>query len=382
EKDKQKLINAETLTRKFIQFLYKRTDLKPKVNSKYFYESLLFALLNINTNIYATMDSVMKNLVEYLNKRKTKLKLSDEDIQTILHAYRKFDIEEGKFDRKTFISTSLREEIAIGYALPYIEGIPEEGTVRGYNPEYDTTGKPKHRHGGMIEIILFPASEYAEECQKTGRMSKVEDGFKFVPPTIVDDNLIPKFIDLHFSRYSGLLRPDSRIVEQFEANFLNTVDGKYIVASFPVYYPNFSKAYNEQYFLETYGLKRTQYEAIKAKLATGIQKDYNEAITILSDALKEYYKQKLETFVNSIMDSYEINGKKVQLFRTLPKINETGEIDITRAIRSCTIHQRFGKKEQEKSLKGQDGTLKTCIAINTSPKKEGSYFGIPQNRAR
>ncbi|MDD2839616.1 MAG: hypothetical protein PHY80_00610, partial [Rickettsiales bacterium] len=87
EKDKQKLINAETLTRKFIQFLYKRTDLKTKVNSKYFYESLLFALLNINTNIYATMDSVIKNLVEYLNKRKTKLKLSDEDIQTILHAY-------------------------------------------------------------------------------------------------------------------------------------------------------------------------------------------------------------------------------------------------------------------------------------------------------
>ncbi len=380
EEDKQKLIDAETRTRKLIQFLYKKTDLKTKVNSRYFYESLLFALLNINTNIYATMDSVMKNLTEYLNKRKVKLGLTNEDIQTISQAYVKFTNEERKFDRKAFISTTLREEIAIGYALPYTEGSGESETVKGYNPEYGTTGKPKHRHGGMVEVILFPASEYIEECKKTGKMTKDGNTFKFVSPTFTDADPTLKFVDLHYSRYCGLLRPDSRIVEQFEANFLNTIDGKYVVASFPVYYPNFSKEYDLKYFSRTYGLSKAEYDTIKGKLATGTKKDYNEAMTILSDVLKKHYKILLETFVTTIMNNYEADGKKVQLFRTLPKINEAGEITSEKSLRSCTIHQRFTKKEQDKSIMEQDRTLKTCIAINTSPKKAGSYFGIPKTR--
>ena len=369
EEEQRELETAKTHTANFIDFLYKRTDLKTKVNSKYLYESLLFAILNANTNNYAKMDSIMEKLVLSLKKYQKKLKLTDKDIRTILDAYIDFGTEKRVFDRKSFISTSLRAEIGIGYTLPYIE----EENVKGFDPEYDKTGKPKHRHGGIVEVIFVPANEYVEETKKTGRMIQNDDNtFKFVEPKNVDINTRLQFVDLHYARHIGLMRPDIRILEQFEANFMNTIDGKYVVASFPIYYPNFGKKYKPEY-KTNYGLDEKTFKNIKEKLASGEKENYNQAIIDLSEILKKHYTELLEKFVSNIINNYEHDGQKTSLFRVLPKIKD-GEISTTRAARSCTIDRRYEVKSEKKNIMQQNEKLKTFIALNTAK----CTFGIPR----
>ena len=275
DEENKKLQNSAIFTNAFIDFLYKNTHLSTKVNSKYIYNNLFFALLNTNTNSFKEIDDVLSRLTSFLETNKKKLKLNDKKIKIIKNAFKNFTNSKD-FSRTFFISTSLREETAVEYAMPTIN----ENGIIGFNPGYDIHGKPKHRNAGMVEIILYPATKYKKQCNK-------------IIYKKINRKTIPEFIDLHFAREQKLLNPGTRIQEQFEATFLNRIRGKYIVTSFPIYFPNFKKQYDKKYFKEAYGINKKTYDEIKNLFS---QNKNIDAMNIIINKLVKTYSIFLNKF--------------------------------------------------------------------------------------
>lgn len=322
--------------------------LSTKVNSKYIYNNLFFALLNTNTNSFKEIDDVLSRLTSFLETNKKKLKLNDKKIKIIKNAFKNFTNSKD-FSRTFFISTLLREEEAVKYAMPIIN----ENGIISFNPGYDIHGKPKHRNAGIIEIILYPATKYKKQCDKIISEEK-------------NNKMIPEFVDLHFARERKLLNLDTRIQEQFEATFLNRIDGKYIIASFPIYFPNFKKQYDKKYFEEAYGINKKTYDKIKNLFS---QNKNIDAMKIIVRKLLDTYSKKLNKLTNGIIS----NNGKPKSNRYLPKIDDNRLIKIEKSQTSCTIRNRFTTKyKQNKALNEQNNNLnKAIISLNLSEKMWG-----------
>jgi hypothetical protein len=375
----QLLLNEEPRTKKFLEFLYNRTDLKPKINSGYVYGSLLLALVQINTNLYTKVDNYVDELRYFLNKNKRKFRITDDESQTLLDAFRVFNDEDQDIqrpDRKTIISTSVRSKVGIQYALPYIEG--EE--IEGFDPQYDETGKPKHRHGGEVEILFIPEGTYIAETNKIGKLSDTADRKHIYEKE--EEEVLPEFTDLHLNRTRRILQPDIRIVEQFEVAFFNKIDGKYLIDTFPVYYPNFSKDFDPNYHPLQYGIKTAEkFNDLKGKLTSA--DSYITGIQDLTDTLQSHYETKVGEMLNNILNSRE--GQVLSV--GTPMVGADGKIKMQRYLRDTTIHSRFDRVDEPKYEKKEHDNLGANISINTSParnpkpltvsaatKKSGTYL--------
>ena len=349
DENNKTLQNSANLTDAFIDFLYKNTHLSTKVNSKYIYNNLFFALLNTNTNSFSKMDDILSQLTSFLETNKKKLKLNDKKIKIIKNAFKDFTNSKD-FSRTFFISTSLREETAIKYAMPIID----KNQIIGFNPDYDAYGKPKHRNAGMVEIILYSATKYKKQCDK-------------ITYKKINRKTIPEFIDLYFVREQKLLNLDTRIQEQFEATFLNRINGKYIVASFPIYFPNFKKQYDKKYFEETYGINKKTYDEIKNLFS---QNKNIDAMNIIINKLVKTYSKKLNNLTNDIIN----NNGKPKSSKYLPKIDDNMLIKMEKSQKSCTINNRHvNKHKQNKTVNKQNKNLnnnlnKAIILLNLSKK--------------
>lgn len=163
-----------------------------------------------------------------------------------------------------------------------------------------------------------------------------------------------------------MLNLDIRIQEQFEATFLNRIDGKYIVASFPIYFPNFKKQYDKRYFEETYGINKKTYNEVKKLFS---QNKNIDAMNIIINKLVETYSKKLRRLTNGIIS----NNGKPKSNRYLPKIDDNRLIKLEKSQTSCTIHNRFTTKyKQNKALNEQNNNLnKAIISLNLSEKRWG-----------
>ncbi len=357
DEENKKLHYSIRFTNAFIQFLYNNTNLSTKVNSKYFYKNLLFALLNSNTNIFSKMDYLLNQLKTFLETHRQEIGLNDKDIGAIQNAYKNFT-ETTEFSRTFFISTSLREETAIKYAMPFIK----DNSLVGFNPEYNKNGKPKHRNAGIVEIILYPATKYKQEVEKMHQ---------------TNEKNFPQFIDLHLAKMQGILRPNTRIEEQFEATFLNKIDGKYLVASFPIYFPNFSKEYNKEYFENLYGINKKTYQEIKKLFSTEQKNNYSEAMKKIIESLTKKYTSKLKELSNKIIQQ---NGK-INSHRFLPKIDQDIKVKLEKSQNSCTIKNRFTKQAKDNGVDNKHPRSQknfiTLISLNTS--KTEKYWGFSRN---
>lgn len=359
------------LTKRFMDFLYKRTDLKPKINSKYVYQSLLFAFSQINTDIYEKVGLLADKIVLYLRGNQKKLKISREEITIINKAFVDFEGENEalKPQKIMFVSTSFREKIGVQYALwNFDEPEVRDEAYKPFDPEYDRNGKPQHRHGGEVDIIAVPLSVYLEEMAKLGSISRnVQVGNL---PTYQGQvgNVAPKFVDILVSKIRGTLNPDTRIVEQSELAFLNKVDREYVLDSFPIYYPNFDREYDERYFQNYYGLDRKSFNDIKKGFASEDKNERAKTLKELKNILQEHFIGRIEEAVQKITShSVAENGDIVHAISVLPKIESEGNIaDNPVAIRRSTIADRkprgFVEREEKKYANG----LGANISINTS----------------
>lgn len=361
QENKQLLLDEEMRTKKFLEFIYDRTDLKPKINSGYVYGSLLLALVQINTNLYTKVDDYVDELRKFLNEKKQKFGITDEEAKTLVDAFKIFNDEEQNIqrpDRKTIISTSVRDKVGIQYALPYIEN----EKVKGFDPKYDNLGKPKHRHGGEVEILFIPQSVYVAETNKIGKMSHEADSKHIYEKE--EGEVLPEFTDLHLNRTRRLIQPDTRIMEQFEVAFFNKVDGKYFIDTFPVYYPNFSKDFDANYHPLQYGIKTAEeFNGLKAKLIS--EDSYISGITDLTKILQGHYESKVGKMVYNILNSRE--GQV--LSAGTPMVDANGEVKTQRYLRDATIHSRFDQVKEPEYEKRRHDDLGANIAINTSPSK-------------
>ncbi len=358
--DEQLLLDQSPKTKNFLEFLYNRTDLKPKINSDYVYGSLLLALIQINTNLYTKVDSYIDELIEFLNKKKVKFRITDEEIETLINAFREFNDEEIDLrpDKKTIISTSVRDKIGVQYALPYIE----DQVVKGFDPEYDNSGAPKYRHGGEVEILFVPQDIYIEEVSKIGVMSS-EDGSRHVYKK-GEGVTLPEFTDLHFNRTRRILNPDTRIVEQFEVAFFNKIDGKYLIETFPIYYPNFSKDFDINYHPSQYGIKTAkEFNKLKAKLVS--QDSYVEGIEDLTATLQSHYENMVNNMLSNILQGQKKRGISV----VTPMVGDNGEITMRKHLRRATVHSRFDNSQEPQYEKKKHEDMKANISVNTSPSK-------------
>jgi len=371
QEDQQRLLDESPKTKNFLEFLYNRTDLKPKINSGYVYGSLLLALIQINTNSYSKVDNYVDELRGFLNKKKEKFGISDEDIQILEDAFRVFNEEEDEIkrpDKKTIISTSVRNKVGIQYALPYIE----DDLVKGFDPEYDSLGKPKHRHGGEVEILFIPQSVYILETNKIGKMSS-EAGRKHIYEKAEGD-ILPEFTDLHLDRTRRILQPDTRIMEQFEVAFFNKIDGKYFIDTFPIYYPNFSKDFDQNYHPLLYGIKTAEkFNDLKTKLTSA--DTYAAGIKDLTEILQAHYEHKIGEMVYNILNSRE--GQVLSV--ATPMVDANGEIKIQRYLRDATIHTRFDQIQEPKYEKKEHADMGANISINTSPPKNPKPLSVNQS---
>ena len=368
EENLERLHNVENFTKNFIDFLYNRTDLRIKKyknkDESYFYESLLLFLINVNTNTYDNVDDVINKLTSFLTKNREQLEIKEDEIDIIKNAFKDY-VQELSFSKRFFISTSVKEETAIKYALPEIDN---KNNIQHFNPEYDTDGKPRHRFGGLIEIIFIPKQIYIDECEKIGRMEQEMNGevLKYIFKKS-DSKTAPQFIDLILSNYRGLLHLKARINEQFEVNFLNKIDGQYVVASFPIYFPNFSKEYDEKYHKNTYGISKKQFEEIKELFKT--QRNI-EAIKIINKILIKHFSQQISKLVSNIMASYKQDTENIEeyepLKRFFPKIDENLDLNMEEMkpnTKAGTIHERVDDTTQKVE---SNQTEKTKITFYTS----------------
>jgi hypothetical protein len=361
QEDEQLLLDQSPKTKDFLEFLYKRTDLKPKINSGYVYGSLLLALIQINTNLYSKVDHYVDELRGFLNKKKQKFGITDEDEQTLLDAFRVFNEEDEiqRPDRKMIISTSVRDKVGIQYALPYVD---DYNLIKGFDPEYDNLGKPKHRHGGEVEILFIPQSIYIEQTNKIGKMSS-EEGSKHIYEKGEGD-ILPEFTDLHLNRTRRILQPDARIVEQFEVAFFNKIDGKYFIDTFPIYYPNFSKNFDSNYHPLQYGIKtKEKFNDLKIKLTSA--DSYVAGIQDLTEVLQSHYENSIGKMVHNILNSRE--GQVLSV--GTPMVDADGEIKVKRYLRDATIHSRFDRIKEPKYEKKEHEDMGANISVNTSPSK-------------
>jgi len=361
QEDQHLLLDQSPKTKKFLEILYNRTDLKPKINSGYVYGSLLLALIQINTNLYTKVDDYVDELRGFLDKKKEKFQISDEEVQTLLNAFRVFNEEEAEIqrpDRKTIISTSVRDKVGIQYALPYVE----DGRVKGFDPEYDNLGKPKHRHGGEVEILFIPQSVYIAETNKMGKMSSEADSKHIYEKG--EGDVLPEFTDLHLNRTRRILQPDTRIMEQFEVAFFNKIDGKYFIDTFPIYYPNFSKDFDPNYHPLQYGIKTAEkFNDLKTKLTSA--DTYIAGIQDLTEVLQGHYENSVGKMVYNILNSRE--GQV--LSAGTPMVDANGEIKTQRYLRDATIHSRFDQVQEPKYEKKEHADMGANISVNTSPSK-------------
>ena len=366
--DKQLLLDAETLSKNFLEFLYKRTDLKPKINSGYVYGSLLLALIQINTNLYTKVDSYVDELRQFLNQNTQKFQINNVEVRVLLNSFRAFNAEELDIQRpgrKVIISTSVRDKVGIQYALPYIE----DGLIKGFDPEYDDSGKPKHRHGGEVGIFFVPSSVYIAETSKIGKMSDI-DGRKHKYEKVAEDGL-PKCTDLHLNRTRRILQPDIRIMEQFEVAFFNKIEGKYFIETFPVYYPNFSKDFDRHYHPSTYVIENAEkFNEPKSKLV--LESSYVSGIEDLTKILQNHYEAQLATMVDNILSK----GAEQPLSAGTPMINANGEIQTQRYLRQTTIHSRFDHVEEPDHKKLPHDDMEANISVNTSPAKNSKPLTV------
>ncbi|GDX36323.1 hypothetical protein LBMAG18_08340 [Alphaproteobacteria bacterium] len=360
QEDKQRLLDQSPKTKDFLEFLYKRTDLRPKINSGYVYGSLLLALIQINTNLYNKVDDYVDELRGFLSKKKQKFGITDEEEETLLKAFKDFkeEAEIQRPDRKTIISTSVRNKVGIQYALPFIE----DGLVKGFDPEYDNLGKPKHRHGGEVEILFIPQSVYIAETNKMGKMSSEADRKHIYEKG--DGDVLPEFTDLHLNRTRRILQPDTRIMEQFEVAFFNKIDGKYFIDTFPIYYPNFSKDFDQNYHPSQYGIKTAKkFNDLKTKLTSA--DTYITGIQDLTEILQGHYESKVGEMLYNILNSRE--GQV--LSAGTPMVDANGEIKTQRYLRDATIHSRFDQIQEPKYEKKEHADMGANISVNTSPAK-------------
>jgi hypothetical protein len=361
QEDGQLLLDQSPKTKDFLEFLYKRTDLKPKINSGYVYGSLLLALIQINTNLYSKVDYYVDELRGFLNKKKQKFGITDEDAQTLLNAFRVFNEEEAEIqrpDRKIIISTSVRDKVGIQYALPYVE----DDLIKGFDPEYDNLGKPKHRHGGEVEILFIPQSVYIAQTNKIGKMSSEADSKHIYEKG--EGDVLPEFTDLHLNRTRRILQPDTRIMEQFEVAFFNKIDGKYFIDTFPIYYPNFSKDFDQNYHPLQYGIKTPEkFNDLKTKLTS--LDTYIAGIQDLTEVLQGHYESSVRKMVHNILNSRE--GQV--LSAGTPMVDANGEINVQRYLRDATIHTRFDHVQEPKYEKKEHEDMGANISVNTSPSK-------------
>jgi hypothetical protein len=375
-KDDIDLLNAEEVrTKNFLEFLYQRTDLKPKINSDYVYGSLFLALIQINTNSYSKVDNYVDELRKFLVKNNKKFTINSDEIEILTNAFCEFkesESEDTRPDKKMMISTSVRSKIGVQYSLPYIEG----DEIKGFDPEYDENGKPKYRIGGEVQILFIPESVYIKEVNKIGRMS-VDSKTSHIYEKNSDEDL-PEFTDLHFNKTRRIIHPDIRIIEQFELAFFNKIDGRYVIDSFPIYFPNFSKDFDSKYHKSQYGLSSKNYNEIKIKFTNPM--NYDSAIEDLTKLLQDNYDKKIQDMVLNIC-------QKTPISLVTPKIDSNGDIVMVRFLRNITIKKRFDQVTEVEYEKKEHEDLGANISINTSPaknpkpltvnsatKKSGSYL--------
>ena len=206
-----------------------------------------------------------------------------------------------------------------------------------------------------IDIIKNAFKDYVQELSFSKRF--------FISTSVI----APQFIDLILSTYRGLLHLKARISEQFEVNFLNKIDGQYVVASFPIYFPNFSKEYDEKYHKNTYGISKKQFEEIKELFKT--QRNI-EAIKIINEILIKHFPQQISKLASNIMASYKQDTENIEeyepLKRFFPKIDENLDLNMEEMepnTKAGTIHERVDNTTQKAK---SNQTEKTKITFYTS----------------